>query len=350
MDDRDFPNPRFENCNVARTEFRDVLTQSIMVSQVIARKLTLGDYAEGAIGRSLKKCLKHKKQVLKDSDREPLHQMRIGFRRLRTVISVFDRVLELPEDASERKIRKTVDVLGAVRDLDVLQAELATRYRSNLSGKEGKCLDSVLDTLKKQRVKDFHHLEKALKGDRFDRLIGCLQDWLARPASKAMAILPIRDALPDLLGPTISQLFLHPGWWVGTTRGNELNDASAAHVIGMLQQIDRESTSLHDLRKQVKRVRYQTEVFLDCYDETYARQTREFKQIQGLLGQMQDQAVLREFLAKVLNCDVARILPTVAAQMRLEQWQLWQEWQPIRDRYLDADFRQSVRLLVLNPD
>ncbi|MBE9040753.1 CHAD domain-containing protein [Oscillatoriales cyanobacterium LEGE 11467] len=320
-----------------------------MKTQISTSILTLGDYANREIRRSLKKCIKHKKQVLKDSDTEPLHQMRIGFRRLRTAISVFDRVLQLPEEASARRIRKTVNVLGAVRDLDVLQQELVTRYRPNLSGKEGKRLDSVLDRLKKQRVQDFRQLEKALKGDRFDRLVRSLQNWLDRPAHKAMAVLPVRDALPDLLLPLLAQLFLHPGWWVGTTQGSELNGGSVANVIGMLQQIDRESASLHDLRKQVKRVRYQTEVFVDCYDEAYTTQTREFKHIQGLLGQMQDQAVLREFLEKQLECDIARALPTVAEQMRLEQWQLWQEWQPIRYRYLDAEFRQSVRLLVLNP-
>ncbi|MDY6938318.1 MAG: CHAD domain-containing protein [Cyanobacteriota bacterium] len=320
-----------------------------MISEVSTQALTLGDYAERAIGRSLKKCLKHQKQVLKDNDPEPLHQMRIGFRRLRTAIAVFDRVLELPEAASDRNIRKTINILGTVRDLDVLGEELVSRYRPNLTGKEGKRLEKVLDRLRKQRVKDFEQLNKTLKGDRFAQLHRSLQNWLDRPVFKAMAVLPMREALPDLLAPLVAELFLHPGWWVGATRGDEFSNGSSANILGMLQQIDRESTELHSLRKQVKRVRYQTEVFVDCYDEAYASQIQEFKQIQGLLGQMQDRAVLQEFLAKELECDVAQVLPTVAEQMRLEQWQLWQQWQPIRDRYLDAQFRQSVRLLVLNP-
>ena len=57
---------------------------------------TLGDFAYQIIEEQFDRIVKQKKQVLADRDSEHLHQMRVGTRRLRTALQVFDGVAKLP--------------------------------------------------------------------------------------------------------------------------------------------------------------------------------------------------------------------------------------------------------------
>ena len=65
--------------------------------------------------------------------------------------------------------------------------------------------------------------------------------------------------------------------------------------------LNQQGSDLHDLRKQIKHVRYQTEFFLDFFSRAYKTQTEEFHTLQDVLGELQDSAVLSQFLAQVLG-------------------------------------------------
>ena len=77
---------------------------------------TLGEYAYQAIQKHFNKTLKWEKTVKKDEDPEALHQMRVGMRRLRTAVSRFELVLDLPKPASDKNIGKIGRRLGSLRD------------------------------------------------------------------------------------------------------------------------------------------------------------------------------------------------------------------------------------------
>lgn len=53
--------------------------------------LSFGNFAYQAIHKYFKKSTKYRVDVLSDRDPEPLHQMRVGMRRLRTALQVFAR-------------------------------------------------------------------------------------------------------------------------------------------------------------------------------------------------------------------------------------------------------------------
>jgi CHAD domain-containing protein len=320
-----------------------------MNAKFVNSRERLGDYAYQAVQKHFKKSIKHEKDVLADQDPEPLHQMRVGMRRLRTALLVFDPVLKLPKTVKIEQIKKIAHRLGTVRDLDVLKAKLEERYRPDLEGKERKQLDKVLDRLEQQRRQFFAQTEQTLRGDRYRQFKQGFLGWLDAPRYDTIAALPMLPTLPDLLLPLISHLLLHPGWLIGTESGDQgIAVAEAPGDQTVKQWLDQQSEPLHDLRKQMKQVRYQTEFFTEFYDADYQTQVEAFQAVQEVLGEIQDYTVLQAFLT-AQSADWRSAMPTLAQRLEHEQISLWKTWQPYQQQYLDASFRQRLRELVLHP-
>ncbi len=311
---------------------------------------TFGEFATQTIEKNFQKSVKYEAEVLKDEDPEALHEMRVGMRRLRTVLQVFAPALDLPKCVDDQRIGKIARCLGAVRDLDVLKEALLNRYRSQLQGKERKRFEMIGKNLQKQRIEDFDQLKQMLNSSLYEKFKSSFSEWLVAPTYKAIAYLPIREVLPDLMLPLIGEMFLHPGWFVGVTASNgQRKNTPVITADNGIECLEQQSELLHDLRKQMKRVRYQTEFFVDFYNSEYQAQIQAFKNVQEILGGMQDSWVLREFLVVQLEADLSQVMPTVAQQLQAERLQLWQEWQPVRQQYLNPEFRQTLRQQVMIP-
>ncbi|MBW4556108.1 MAG: CHAD domain-containing protein [Trichormus sp. ATA11-4-KO1] len=311
---------------------------------------SLKDYAYQAIQQHLKKTLKWEKPVKKDEDPEALHQMRVGMRRLRTAISRFDLALNLPKPASDKKIGKIARRLGNLRDLDVLKETLETLYQPHLPHQEQEVLQTAFNALAKQRKDAFSKTQTTLKDEAYKSLKQTLADWLEKPSYQPLASLPIQQVLPDLLLPEVSSFLLHPGWLVGTQVVNaEIKICTNWTPEQIEQQLATEGEVLHSLRKQAKRVRYQMELFTDLYGESYAACIAEVKGIQDILGQLQDNVVMGEWLGDVFKSEIDAHLPTFAALLASNRDQLWQQWQPLQEKYLKAENKHSFYLTILHP-
>ena len=73
------------------------------------------------------------------------------------------------------------------------------------------------------------------------------------------------------------------------------------------------------------------------------------KDIQGVLGQIQDRFVLSEFLTNALHSKSKKSLPTLANQLTKESYQAWQTWQTLQQRYLNLEVRKGFHLAILEP-
>lgn len=317
----------------------------------------LGGYAYQVITRQAKRIFKLRSQVLADSDLEPLHQMRIGTRQMRSALILFADVIELDASKKEKKkkntqkklsiakpaksFKKLTQALGNVRDLDVMgqwfKQAIAdhTADASRFSKKEKKAIHHLLKTLKKRRKKQFSKLKKALKSSTYKTLIGQFKQWEKQPAFSAKAQQSAsRDAAERLVAP-ITELLQHPGWQVATQkRGEQLTPIDNITLAQLNQALAQDGARLHDLRKQIKRVRYQAEFFRGLYGITYVAQIREFRTLQKTLGQLQDQIVIGQFLAAEIGPDWAQTLPTLEANFQNSRLALWQQWQPYQRKYL----------------
>lgn len=311
---------------------------------------TLGDYAYQAIQKHYKKTLKWEKSVKKDEDPEALHQMRVGMRRLRTSVSRFAIALDLSKPISDKNIGKIARRLGNLRDLDVLKETLEKEYKPQLAKKEQKYLHTAFDAIAKQREHALATVETTLKDESYKSLKQELEEWLEKPSYKDLASITIQQVLPDLLLPEVSQFLLHPGWLVGTEVGeSELKIRKNWEAEKIEQQLMNNGETLHSLRKQAKRVRYQMELFSDLYSESYAAYIADVKSIQDILGAMQDSVVLTEWLEDVFKSDMHSHLHGLTKLLAENRYQLWQQWQPLQERYLKTETRHGFHLTILHP-
>lgn len=311
---------------------------------------TLGDAAADAIEKYFRKTLAHEAEVLKDKDAEELHQMRVGMRRLRSAVTGFAPVLDLPKQAQEHKIGKVGRILGTLRDLDVMLDSLQNRYYPNLPAEEQEVLDQVLLTLLKQRRRALKGVRAVLEHKSYQLLKRSIEDWLEKPQFRAIEHLPIAEVLPDLLLPQVSEFFLHPAWLLGTEYEDgkvkvcdDLNAEAVEHKLAA------EGTILHDLRKQAKRVRYLMNLFGEFYGETYEVYVEDVKAIQECLGEIQDSEVLGEFLTDFVECDLQKELPILAGILAESRYAAWGKWQILQRRYLSAETRQGLRSALIHP-
>ncbi len=321
-----------------------------MKTRPIDLSITLGEYGHHIIRQNFQRFVDQEVAVLKDQDPEPLHQMRVGMRRLRTAVQVFSTAIALPKDICKSSIGKIAKDLGETRDLDVLQQTLITHYQPLLPKSERLKFAEVLKHLRLTRRERFLDLKKTLKSDRYCNLKQSIKAWITQPTFTPMGNLSVIQTLPDLLLPLICQLFIHPGWLVGTTlQFGEVILIPTEKSERLNEQLQKFEEILHGLRKQMKGVRYPAEFFSGFYEVAYLQNIDEFKQIQEILGKLQDHAVLRQFLATTMNADWAKALPTVDQIMQRDRTVFWKTWQPLQARYLSSEFRQSLRSRLIQP-
>ncbi|MGK7925625.1 MAG: CHAD domain-containing protein [Spirulina sp.] len=310
---------------------------------------TFGDWAYIAIAKHYEKMLSHEAGVLADRDPEELHQMRVGMRRLRTALVGFAPALSLSAPMGEKVVGRIARVLGHLRDIDVLGDTLKTDYRPHLPKAERKELDRILKGLAKERRKAFKAVKAILKGKTYRKLKKSFESWLTNPRYSSLARVPIEFVLPDLLLPQFSQFFLHPGWEVGGSIGEmtsvEYADADTARRI-----LARQETTLHSLRKEAKRTRYQMELFVQFYGGEYQSYLKETKQIQGILGDLQDSFVLKEFLNRFFVKSFKTRLPALAQRLQEIRWQKWNAWQELHYKFASPAMRQSLRTIAQHPN
>jgi len=295
-----------------------------------AATLTLGEFAHQVIAEHFRRIGKHQKGVLADKEPEPLHQMRVGTRRLRTALQVFASAVKMPKAASANRLRNLARVLGEVRDLDVQLASLSQEYRTNLNKREQKKLDAVSRSLKAQRKEAFATMKLALTQHEFQAIKTAYENWLKKPRYTTVAQLPLIAVLPDVLSPLLSELFLHPGWLIATT---DISDENAE--------------VLHDLRKVCKHVRYQTEFFIPFYGEEFRNWVQEIKQLQDDLGTFQDTQILQMLLNNELGNK--NNLPELQTLIRRKQAEALSNWEEVRQKYINSGFRYHLHDMLLQP-
>lgn len=292
--------------------------------------LSMGEFAYKLIDEYYQRIVKREHKVLADKSPEHLHQMRVNIRRLRTALNVFAGAIELPKASHPKRLRNLARVLGQLRDLDVQIATLQNDYQPRLNPFEQDLLTGGLAALQKQRRKAFAATKDALTRSSYQALKVAYESWLNEPRFNAIAQLPVLMVLPDLLSPLVSKLLLHSGWLV--------SDHPTA--------LDHSST-LHDLRKVCKQVRYQAEFFSSFYDDAFQTWVDDIRQLQEQLGKVQDGRVLLDLLQDELPSTAE--MPELFDAIHQEQNTALNQWDDTRQKYLDPQFRQQLYQLIVAP-
>jgi CHAD domain-containing protein len=178
-----------------------------------------------------------------------------------------------------------------------------------------------------------------------------LNTWLENPVYTAIASLPMEHILPDLLSPQISAFLLHPGWIVGSHFNKSENMIDLNFPAKRLEDLShQEEMTQHSLRKEAKRTRYLMELLLSFYGENYQEMLKKIKQVQEVLGEIQDGFVLRQMLSQVYGHDLQTILPIMAQTIRENRLQNGLQWEELRQFFLSPANRTQLRLSIQSPD
>jgi len=302
---------------------------------------SVGWIAHKALRKHFRHATRYKKAVLKDTDPEPLHQMRVGLRQLRTTLTTYGFVVCLPEYADEPSVKKLAKTLGRVRDIDVLTQKIEQEYRPRLPKAEQAALDIILKRQKKARKRRFVNLSKTLKGKPYRQFESAYRQWLASPDYTPLATSPIQLMSADVLLPLLSQVLLHPGWFY--SQNFSRTEVTATRLDHWLKE---DGLALHDLRKQVKQLRYQVEFLSSQHADAWDHLAKQFKQIQEVLGQFQDLWFFNHVLDQTLSHRWATQLPTLSQHIKSEQMSLWASWQPIVEQILSPNHRNELRRVL----
>lgn len=226
-------------------------------------------------------------------DAHALHDMRVNLRRLRTAMQNFEGPKSAPVLSSHlrRELRdqsgdvaKISDVLGAVRDFDVLSEYVADYAKKKLDADveavEG--LAKFTHYLQLQRARAFTPMVK--KVGRAQEM-GELREEFARWAM----------GLPAADGATIS---LETAAKIILPRRLE---EALSHAASLEPGADPEAH--HDLRKSLRRLRYTLETLSVCFAKPVKPLVAKLVEMQDLLGEMQDREVLAQTTAQCFGKD-----------------------------------------------
>ena len=206
--------------------------------------------------------------------RPAVHKTRVAARRLRSTLRIFGDVFDAPPaEELDSELKWYADVLGQVRDRDILSSRLDKQI-ADLPPEQvrGPVEAEVAKTLDAEREGALLRLNEAMRTPRYQHLVQLLRGWRAAP--------PLTDAAAEDGATAIKYV--------------EKAERKAEKRLRKADDIE----ELHRARKAFKRARYAGELAkpADGQMKSVARQAEE---MQTLLGEHQDATVAAEFLAKM---------------------------------------------------
>ena len=242
--------------------------------------------AEDAFRLTLLQCQWHIaaniSAVVEGREVEGLHQMRVGFRRLRVAFTSFGDPFRNTElDRLKDRAKRMAENLGPARDLDVFTDELLEPAAKANGAVESFELLRARAREARRTAWDFavtHVLSPAFAGFMAD-LNSAVERriWLDGAKSNTPFDAPAQDLAADVLQARLKH---------ARKRAKRLNDLSDEQI--------------HHLRIALKKLRYTGEFFAPLYDrDQVAEFDKRLSKMQDSLGAVHDVVVARETLARL---------------------------------------------------
>ena len=241
----------------------------------IAPGSTLADAVALVLGQLTRAILFGVLNAAEGRTPQPVHQLRVAVRRLRSALSIFSRAVDATAfETVKTGLKQLATVLGAARDWDVFLEGTGRAVADALPGDER--ITAMLEAGERRRVAAYAALGSYLAGDAFNALelalvqLTTLRPWAIAATDEQHVQLgePADGFGTRMLGRRLDQM-LRPG-----------PDISELPV-----------EDLHTIRKAGKRLRYASEFFAPLYGK---RSTRRFigrlTVLQEALGHLNDTA------------------------------------------------------------
>jgi CHAD domain-containing protein len=227
-----------------------------------------------AVAASVHRLVRHDPVVRRGEDPEGVHQARVATRRLRSDLRTFSPLLDADWTGRLRdELRDLADLLGAVRDADVLLQRLRAAA-ATLPDSEGAAAEVLVADLAAVREADRARLLAAMDDPRYATLLADLAEAAAQPAVLDEASQPAAEVLPPLAA----------GPWRRLRRAvRQLGD-------------DPPDAALHAVRILAKRARYAAEAVAPVAGQAATDFARAVARLQEVLGDHHDAVVAQGWL------------------------------------------------------
>jgi CHAD domain-containing protein len=219
----------------------------------------------GRLRDQLREIERHDPGTRLGRDPESLHDMRVGVRRLRALLRAGRELIATDTAELDQRLKQLGQVLGEVRDLDVLLAHLEAEA-AELGGEDAQRAGSLLATLRTERSCCRSRLLAALRSDEYLALLDDTARTIDELERSGSAV-----TLDELAGEASARL---------RKAVRKLPEAPA-------------NEELHAVRKKGKRARYAAEL---AGQKTLVKRA---KQLQDVLGEHQDAVVAAERLREL---------------------------------------------------
>ncbi|HVC62453.1 MAG TPA: CHAD domain-containing protein [Acetobacteraceae bacterium] len=212
---------------------------------------------------------------------EPVHQMRVALRRLRSAVTVFQRVIDGPELAAATAGLKALSTrLGPTRDWDVFLGETMPAVSAAFPNEPK--LARLIAAGERRRRECHAALRDFLRSAEFRRLgiglawLAAARSWYPAAAEGPEQFVSLREFASDVLHRRRRKLL-------------RTDDIAAL-----------DPRALHALRLQAKRARYAAEIFAPLYPGKAPRRfIHRLTAVQDGLGQLNDRATAEKLLAEL---------------------------------------------------
>lgn len=232
------------------------------------------------MGAILAGCLQHAganvRGVLETDDPEYLHQVRVGLRRFRSALKLFESLAALPEPLAA-ELSWLGEALGSARDHDVLALDTLPAMAADLGEAGQTQLQPLLERATAAAAEHRAALRRTLQSPRYGQCMLALHEWVDcarwRQAASSEQKAALRKPLAKFARQSVEQ-----GHARIRKRGRGLHRHDAA--------------ALHRLRIACKRNRYAVEFFRDLARARAAgRYIKALSSLQDTLGQRNDMSV-----------------------------------------------------------
>lgn len=215
-----------------------------------------------------------------------LHQLRVGLRRLRAALSVFKPMLD-PEALNFARVetRWLAGELSAARDIDVFLQRAATP--DEIEESAGRA--AFFRALRHAQAEAYDAALAAVRSARFRALLFGLGEWIEIGGRRRLAD-DRQQALRDGPATTLAAAML------------DRLDRRVRRRSRGFRDID--PVARHDLRKQVKKLRYAAAFFGEAFPrhpKRRARFTEALRALQDRLGELNDMAVARTIALRAVG-------------------------------------------------
>jgi triphosphatase len=221
-------------------------------------------------------------------DPEPVHQMRVALRRLRSAFSVFKPIIACAAvTRTKSQLKKFANILGHARDWDVFLDGLGQSVRESFPSHPA--IAGLLQTARDRRAEQYDALAHYLREEAFRRLGVALA---VLPLARPWRVEAPETRLPVLEAPVVdfARRVLHRKLRRLIADGNNFALLPAPQ--------------LHRLRLDTKRLRYACEFFAPLFPNRHAKRfIRRLSEVQDALGKVNDGAVVKRLMEELAGWE-----------------------------------------------